>query len=108
MRTKSRAPVLAGKPVVPDYVAINAALEKHLDLSWTFQNQQAIKRDVGAVNYLKIGEIISFTSSQDAWLTDYSVSSAADKVSGKLGQRYPELSPLAVFKITNQATYGWR
>ena len=87
---------------------INTALEKHLDLAWTLENQKAIKREVGVENYLKIQEIISFTSNQDAWLNDYSVSSAADKVGGKVSQHYPMLSPLTVFKIINQATYGWR
>lgn len=91
-----------------DYAVINIALEQHLDLAWTETNQKAIKREVGLGNYLKIQEIISFTSNQDAWLNDYSVSSAADKVGGKLSQHYPMLSSLSVFKIINQATYGWR
>lgn len=97
-----------GKAGAADYAVINTALEKHLDLAWTLENQKAITREVGVENYLKIQEIISFTSNQDAWLNDYSVSSAADKVGGKLSQHYPMLSPLAVFKIINQATYGWR
>ena len=92
----------------PDYALINAALEQHLDLAWTEASQKAIKREVGLGNYLKIQEIISFTSNQDTWLNDNSLSSAADKVGGKLSQHYPMLSPLAVFKIINQATYGWR
>lgn len=87
---------------------INAALEQRLDLAWSETNQKAIKREVGPQHYLKIQEIISFTSNQEAWLNDYSVSSAADKVRGKLTQHYPMLSPLAVFKIINQATYGCR
>ena len=91
-----------------DSTAINAALERLLDLSWTEANQQAIKREVGAGNYLKIQEIISFVSNQDAWLNDYSISSAADKAGGKLSQHYSRLSSLSVFKIITQATHGWR
>lgn len=108
-------PKAKGRPVLattlaakPDYTAINAALEQHLDLAWTEANQRAIKSEVGPGNYRAIQEIISFTSNQDAWINDYSVSSAADKVSGKLSQQYPMLSPSAIFRIINQATYGWR
>jgi len=109
LKTKTRNPVITRKLVTaPDYAIINAALKQRLDLAWTEANQKAIGREVGSGNYLKIQEIISFTSNQDAWLNDYSVSSAADKVGGKLSQHYPMLSPLSVFKIINQATCGWR
>jgi hypothetical protein len=99
-------------PVPPrtaaDHVAINAALEEELDLAWTEKNQAAIQRRLGAANYAYVQEIIAFTSNQEAWLNDASLSSAADKVSGRLSQRYPSLTPAAIFKIVNQATYGWR
>ena len=92
----------------PNYASINQALENQLDLAWTKANQQAIRARVGTVEFQKIEEIIAFTSNQDAWLQDGSISSAADKVAGNLSQHYPPLSPLAIFKIINQATCGWR
>lgn len=109
LEMKSKNKPARPKPTAPaDYAAINRALERHLDLAWTEANQQTIKREIGPDNFVKVQEIMSFTSNQDAWLNDYSLSSAADKVSGKLSQRYPLLSPGAAFRIINQATYGWR
>jgi hypothetical protein len=66
VNAKSKAPDAVGKARAADYAVINTALEKHLDLAWTLENQKAIKREVGVENYLKIQEIISFTSNQDA------------------------------------------
>jgi hypothetical protein len=107
MKAKLKMATMANRREQPDYPVINAALEKYLDLVWTSENQKAIKREVGVGNYLKIEEIISFTSNQDAWLNDYNVSSAADKVGGKLSQHYSMLSSLAVFRVISQATHGW-
>src|SRR5580765_6169504 len=104
---QSTAPLSARKVrTPPDYAAINAVIERHLNLAWTKANQQFIQKCVGAEEFRKIEEIISFTSNQDAWLQDNNISSAADKVAGKLSQQYPLLSERAVFKIINQATYG--
>lgn len=109
MKTKSKLKP-AGVDAIGaiDYVAINAILEKELDLALTTKNQALLKRSVGPANYCKIEEIISFASNQDAWLNSNNLSAAADIVSGKLSQHYPQLSPMAAFKIVNQATYGWR
>lgn len=95
-------------PDIFDDAAISGALEKYLELSWTKQNQKAIRREIGPGNYSRIEEILSFASNQDAWLNANNLSAAADIVSGKLSQRYPRLSPLAVFKIVNHTAYGWR
>jgi len=106
---QSTAAISARKVLTsPDYAAINAAIERHLDLACTTASQKAIQHCVGAEEFRKIEEIISFTSNQDAWLQDNNLSSAADKVAGTLSQQYPLLSERAVFKIINQATYGWR
>ena len=108
MKTKSKPASLAKVIAPPDYAVLNAALEQELDLAWTAANQARLKRRVGPVNFAKLEEIISFVSNQEAWLNDPSLSSAADKVEGKLSQYYPSLSPGAIFKVVNQATYGWR
>ena len=108
MKTKQRLKVATAANENIDYTAINAVLEKQLDLAWTDANQRSLQRSVGPENYGRIREIISFASNQDAWLNASNLSSAADTVSGKLSQQYPQLSSLAVFKIVNQATYGWR
>lgn len=108
MKTKPRLRTAVAATEDVDYAAINVVLEKQLDLAWTGKNQRSLERSVGSRNYGKIREIISFASNQEAWLNASSLSGAADIVSGKLSQYYPQLSSLAVFKIVSQATYGWR
>jgi hypothetical protein len=106
---QSTAAISARKALTSrDYTAINAAIERHLDLACTNASQEAIQHCVGAEEFRKIEEIISFSENQDAWLQDNNLSSAADKVAARLSQEYPLLSERAVFKIINQATYGWR
>jgi len=109
VKTKAKKKLVRKKSgQVFDDAVISAALEQHLDLAWTAKNQEAIRQEVGAGNYARIEEILTFVSNQDAWLNAANLSSAADTVAGKLSQHYPGLSPLAGFKIVNQATYGWR
>ncbi len=107
MKAKSGKPADRAVEVV-DYVTINRAVEKALDLTWTGKNQALLKKQVGAANYRKLEEITAFVSNQDAWLGASNLSAAADVVAGKLSQHFPQLSQVAVFKIVNQATYGWR
>jgi len=102
------ASVRGNSPLAFDDAAISAAVERHLDLGWSAATQKLIRKKVGAVNFARIEEIIAFVSNQEAWLNSASLSSAADAVTAKLNQQYPRLSPLAAFKIVNQATYGWR
>ena len=71
---QSTAAISARKVLTsPDYAAINAAIERHLDLACTTASQKAIQHCVGAEEFRKIEEIISFTSNQDAWLQDNNV-----------------------------------
>ena len=102
------SPLLPPPPAPPDAAAINATLERDLDLARTDSNLQAIKRAVGPIHFRMIEAILSFASNQDAWLNDRDLSSAADKVTGRLSQTFPWLSPRAVFKIVSQTSFGWR
>jgi len=107
LKTKSQTST-ATPPRAADYAVINAALERHLDLAWSAANQNLLKRKVGPKNFSMIQEIISFSSNQDAWLNAPSLSAAGDNVGGRLTRQYPLLSPTAILKIINQASYGWR
>lgn len=108
MKRKTKAHA-AAKPATPaNFAAINAAIEKHLDLGLSEKTLQVMEQELGSVNFIKFREIVSFASNQSAWMDENNLSSAADKVEGKLSQHYPSLSPHAIFRIVSQATYGWR